>query len=485
MENFINWMNGYIWSPAMLILVLGGGLLFSFKSGFVQIRKVKEMISLMFKGINSEEQEQGVSSFQALTMSVASRVGTGNIAGVATAIAAGGPGAIFWMWLVAILGAATSYVESTLAQIYKEKHGNEFRGGPAYYIDKGLKNKPLAKVFALVAMVAFGAALNMPQSNTIAASAEQAFGISPAISGLVISILFAIVVFGGVRRIANVAEKLVPFMAIMYIVVAIILILVNITTLPSIIVLIFKSAFSFKAGFGALLGTAIMNGVKRGVYSNEAGMGTAPHAAAAANVKHPAEQGLVQSFSVYIDTLFVCTATAFMILITGKYNFGDFSGAVNAAGEAIAAGPIYTQMALDTLINGWGSIFVSVAVFFFAFTTMIALYYYGETNLVYLLKGENKIAKNAFRLFVTGALFFGAVKSSGVIWSFADFGMGVSTWINISVIIIFHKPAIKALRDYEDQKEKGIKQPVFDPANLGIENADYWESEIHSKKNIG
>lgn len=486
MENIINALNGVIWSTPLLVLILGGGLFFSLITGFVQIRKIKEMIRLMYKGISSENDGDGVSSFQALTMSVASRVGTGNIAGVATAIGLGGPGAVFWMWIVAILGAATSFVESTLAQIYKEKHDNEFRGGPAYYIEKGLNNKTLASIFAFIAMLAFGACLNMPQANTIAVSLNQAFGISPYITAVFICLAFAVIVFGGVKRIASVAEKIVPFMAIAYIIVALILIVVNIQSLPAIIMLIIKSAFNAEPVFAGMLGSAISWGVKRGVFSNEAGMGTAPHAAAAANVSHPAEQGLIQSFSVYIDTLFVCTATAFMILITDSYNV------VNAKGELIInnignveIGPIYTQLAVDSLINGWGSIFVAIAVFFFAFTTMIALYYYGETSLVYLTKGENKVAKTTLRLFVTASLFYGAVKTSGIIWGFADLGMGVSAWINIFVIILFHKPAIKALKDYEKQRKNGIESPSFDPIKLGIKNADYWEEEIKSKKMVG
>jgi len=486
MGNLINVLNGLVWSTPLLVLVLGGGLFFTIATRFVQIRQLKEMVTLMFKGIRSEKTETGVSSFQALMMSVASRVGTGNIAGVATAIGLGGPGAVFWMWMVAILGASTSFIESTMAQIFKEKHGNEFRGGPAYYIERGLKSKALASFFAFTAMVAFGAFLNMPQANTISSSMNQAFGISPLFSGILICTLFGVIVFGGVKRIASVAEMLVPFMAIAYIAVAIIIIIVNIQSVPAVFSLIFKSAFNAEPLFGGMIGSAISWGVKRGVFSNEAGMGTAPHAAAAANVKHPAEQGFVQAFSVYIDTLFVCSATAFMILITNMYNVVGPDGEliVNNIGD-VEIGPVYTQMAVDTLVSGWGSIFVAVAVFFFAFTTMISLYYYGETSLVYLTKGENKSAKTAFRLFVVASLYYGAVKTSGIIWGFADLGMGVSAWINIIVILLFHKPAIKALKDYETQKSQGVAQPIFNPVDLGIENADYWENEFKANKKVG
>lgn len=324
-------------------------------------------------------------------------------------------------------------------------------------------------------MLAFGACLNMPQANTIATSVQQAFGVSPYITAALLSMTFAVIVFGGVKRIASIAEKIVPFMAIAYILVALVLIVANIQVLPGVLALIMKSAFSAEPAFAGIIGSAISWGVKRGVFSNETGMGTAPHAAAAANVKHPTEQGLIQSFSVYIDTLFVCTATAFMILITNSYNVVDASGEfiVSNLGN-VEIGPVYTQLAVDTLVNGWGSIFIAIAVFFFAFTTIIALYYYGETSLVYLTKDENKAALTALRLFVIGALFFGAVKTSGVIWGFADLGMGLSAWINIIAILFFHKPALKTLKDYEEQKSRGIEEPVFDPAKLGIKNADYW-----------
>lgn len=485
MEEIINTLNGFVWSKPMLALVLGGGLFFSIKTRFMQIRLVKEMIVLMFKGINSEREETGVSSFQALAMSVASRVGTGNIAGVAAAIGFGGPGAVFWMWVVASVGACTAFIESTLAQIYKENHGDEFRGGPAYYIERGLKNKMLAAVFAFSAMLVFGACLNMPQANTIASSVQKAFGISPYVTGVIICIAFAVIVFGGVKRIATVAQAVVPFMASAYVAVALILIIANIQLIPSLISLIVKSAFNVQPLFAGMFGSAITWGVKRGVFSNEAGMGTTPHAAAAAAVKHPAEQGLVQAFSVYIDTLFVCTATAFMILITNMYNVVGSDGEfiVNNIGD-VEIGPIYTQMAVDTLINGWGSIFVAVAVFFFAFTTIISLYYYGETCLVYLTKSESQIEKTIFRLFVVVAIYFGAIKTSGVIWGFADLGMGVSAWINIVAIILLHKPALKALEDYEKQKEIGIEEPIFDPVKLGIENADFWERNFRKSNTI-
>ncbi len=473
--DIINKINALLWSTPMLALVLGGGLFFTFKTRFMQIRLIKEMSSLMFSGIKGGKTENGVSSFQALSMSVASRVGTGNIAGVATAIALGGPGAIFWMWVVAILGAATSFVECTLSQIYKVKHGNEFRGGPAYYLERGLKSKVLAVFFAVATLIGYGWCLFTPQSNTIAASMNQAFGIPVAVSGAVLCVLFAVIIFGGVKRIASFAEKVVPFMAIAYIIVSIIIIVANFKAIPSVIALIVKSAFNAETAFAGMIGSAISWGVKRGIYSNEAGQGTAPHAAAAADVKHPAEQGLVQALSVYIDTLFVCSATAFMILITNKYNVigpdGEFI--VNNIGN-IDIGPVYTQLAVDSLFTNWGSMFVAVAVFFFAFTSIIAAYYYGETNLVYLLKKENKNAITVLRFIVMGAVFFGAVKTSSLIWGFADIGVGVMAWVNIIGILIFHKPALKALEDYEKQKSQGINKPVFDPVKLGIEDADYW-----------
>ena len=317
MNEIVNAINGVIWSPALIYLCLGVGLYFSLRSRFLQLRHMKEMVRLMFQGKGNDA---GVSSFQALSMTLAGRVGTGNIAGVATAITFGGPGALFWMWMVAFLGASSAFVESTLGQVYKEKINGEYRGGPAFYIEKGLGMKWYAWTFAIATIFACGVLLPGVQANSIGSSLQTAFDIDPNVTAAGLALLLGFIIFGGVKRIANFASTVVPFMALGYIIVACVIIALNIGQLPGVILLIWKSAFGMEAGFGAILGLAIMWGVKRGVYSNEAAQGTGPHASSAAAVSHPAKQGLVQAFSVYIDTLFVCSATGFMLLITGLYN---------------------------------------------------------------------------------------------------------------------------------------------------------------------
>lgn len=324
MNELVSAINGVIWSPALIFLCLGVGLYFSLRSRFLQLRHIKLMITLMFQG---RPTEAGVSSFQALTMTLAGRVGTGNIAGVATAITFGGPGALFWMWIVAFLGASSAFVESTLGQVYKEKINGEYRGGPAFYIEKGLGVKWYAWLFAIVTIFSCGLLLPGVQANSIGASLDIAFGLSPNVTAALLAVLLSFIIFGGVKRIASFSSMVVPFMALGYIIVACVIIAINIDQLPSVILLIWKSAFGLEAGFGAILGQAIMWGVKRGVYSNEAAQGTGPHASSAAAVSHPVKQGLVQAFSVYIDTLFVCSATGFMLLITGLYNVQGVDGA--------------------------------------------------------------------------------------------------------------------------------------------------------------
>ena len=390
MENLVSILNGIIWSNALIVLCLGTGLYFSVRTRFLQVRHFKEMFRLLFDGKSTDS---GVSSFQALSMSLAGRVGTGNIAGVATAIAFGGPGAMFWMWLVAFLGASTAFIEATLAQIYKEKHLGQLRGGPAFYIERGLGVKWFGVLFAVVSVISAGVLLPGVQANSVADGIKNAFNLDTWITGTGVVLIFAAIVFGGVKRIAKFTEYVVPFMAIGYIVIALLIIIVDIKHLPDVILLVFKSAFNMEAGFGAVFGLAVQWGVKRGIYSNEAGQGTAPHIAAAANVSHPVKQGLVQSFSVYIDTLLVCSATGFMLLMTGKYNvynpaFGtdEASEFLYTGAQNIAVGPGFTQSAMDTIFPGFGSYFVAIALFFFAFTTILAYYYIAETNISYLTR---------------------------------------------------------------------------------------------------
>lgn len=483
MSDFITALNGVLWSTPVIYILLGVGLVFSILTRFLQVRHIKEMVVLMFQGKSSEA---GVSSFQALSIALSGRVGTGNIAGVATAIAFGGPGAVFWMWAIAFIGASSAFVESTLAQIYKVKQDGQYRGGPAYYIEKGMGVKWFAVLFALAALVAMAVLMPGVQSNSIAAGMENAFGIKPAITGIAIILLLGFIIFGGVKRIANAAQIIVPFMALGYILLSVVIVIMNITELPGVISLIFRSAFGMDSAFGGLIGMAIAWGVKRGVYSNEAGQGTGPHPAAAAEVSHPAKQGLVQAFSVYIDTLFVCSATAFMILFTGMYNTQAENGSfiVNNLAD-VTPGPGYTQAAIDSAVPGFGAGFVAVALFFFAFTTIMAYYYIAETNIAYLMRKRNsKWAMFALKLIILAASFYGTIRTAELAWALGDAGLGIMVWLNVIAILILAKPALITLKDYERQKKKGL-DPVFDPKSLGIKNADFWENEyVGDRENV-
>ena len=475
MNELVSAINGVIWIPALIFLCLGVGLYFSLRSRFLQLRHIKHMITLMFQGGATDA---GVSSFQALTMTLAGRVGTGNIAGVATAITFGGPGALFWMWVVAFLGASSAFVESTLGQVYKEKINGEYRGGPAFYIEKGLGVKWYAWLFAIVTIFSCGLLLPGVQANSIAASLDIAFGLNPNVTAAILAVLLSFIIFGGVKRIASFSSMVVPFMALGYIIVACVIIAINIEKLPAVILLIWKSAFGLEAGFGAILGQAIMWGVKRGVYSNEAAQGTGPHASSAAAVSHPVKQGLVQAFSVYIDTLFVCSATGFMLLITGLYNVQGVDGAALYTGIAgVAAGPGYVQTAMESMMPGFGNYFVAIALFFFAFTTIIAYYYIAETNIAYI---NRKIHRPwltfLLKLCLMASTVYGTIRTADLAWGLGDIGVGLMAWLNIIAIVLLHKKAFASLKDYETQNAQGI-DPQFDPVRLGIKNADYWLGE--------
>ena len=480
MEAFVGQLNDIIWSSALIYLCLGSGLYFSLRTRFLQVRHFRHMLKLMRAGRSSES---GVSPFQALTMSLSGRVGTGNIAGVATAIAMGGPGAVFWMWMVAFLGASTAYVEATLAQIYKEYDDNgEYRGGPAYYIEKAMGQDWYAWLFAVATIIAVGFCLPGIQANSIVAAMGNAWSIPPLATALFIAVGVALIIFGGVKRIAHFTQVAVPAMAAGYIAIALLVLAVNIDQFPGVIKLIISSAFGMEAGFGAIIGMAVQWGVKRGIYSNEAGQGTAPHAAAAAEVSHPAKQGLVQAFSVYVDTLMICTATAFMILMTGLYNVAGPDGAMLYEGIAGAeAGPAYVQASFDTVLPGFGSGILAIALLFFAFTTIIAYYYVAETNVVYI---NRKVHRGWLVLLLKALLLtsvmYGALKSADVAWALGDVGVGLMAWLNIVAILIIQKPAILALKDYETQLDQGVN-PVFDPEKLGIEKADFWAKKINDK----
>lgn len=472
MEEILNSINGIIWSNALIILCLAVGIYFSIVTRFLQVRYLKDMVKLLFGGKTSGK---GVSSFQAFSIAISGRVGTGNIAGVATAIAMGGPGAVFWMWLIAFLGAASAFIEATLGQIYKELKDGQYRGGPAFYIEKGLGIKWYAVVFAVATVLSTAIFLPGVQSNSIAQSVHAAFNVPVAVTGGIVSLLLALIIFGGVKRIGKVAELVVPFMAGGYILMAVIIIVLNISELPSVVSLIFRSAFNMEATFAGVFGSAIAWGIKRGIYSNEAGQGTAPHAAAAAEVSHPAKQGLVQAFSVYVDTLFVCSATAFMILITNKYNVVNPTGGFLVESlPGIAYGPAFTQQAVNTHFPSVGGGFVAISLLFFAFTTIMAYYYYAETNLSYLDKKGNKWMIWALRVLIIVTTFYGSIKTATSAWTLGDIGVGLMAWLNVVAILFLQKPALKALKDYKAQKKAGI-DPVFHPAKLGIKNADEWE----------
>ncbi|SBT16936.1 Amino-acid carrier protein AlsT [Marinomonas gallaica] len=498
MQEFIDFLNGVIWSPALIYLCLGAGLFYSILTRFAQVRHFKEMWSLLF---NSTPSEKGISSFQALAVSLSGRVGTGNIAGVAAAIGFGGPGAVFWMWVVAFLGASTAYAESTLGQIYKVNDNGQYRGGPAYYFEKGLRLKWLGVLFALASILACGVFLPGIQANSVGNAVAQVFGSGDIISTsfgevgttklvalAVILVVLAFIIFGGIKRIANFTQVIVPFMAMGYVIMALIVVFLNLDQVPGIFGLIISDAFSAQAGFGAAIGW----GVKRGVYSNEAGQGTGPHAAAAAEVQHPSQQGLVQAFSVYVDTLFVCTATALMILITQKYNVqgtlpdGQFI-VQNLPADVIIASPAFTQMALQSIFGGFGSAFVGIALFFFAFTTILAYYYIAETNVAYLRRAlKINVSLTFVKLLIMFMVAYGTVNTAGYIWNLGDVGVGLMAWLNIvGIIAIFFmaRPTMKALKDYEDQKAAGVEEYTFDPKALGIQGADFWEQRLEEQKN--
>ena len=477
-EKIIDTVNGLVWSPALVVLCLAAGLYFSFGTRFVQVRRFGEMARLLFS--TDKKQNTGITSFQAFAMALSGRVGTGNIVGVATAIGYGGPGAIVWMWIIAFLGAGSAFAEATLAQIFKENHKGEYRGGPAYYIEKGLKAKWLAVAFAVCAVVACGLFMPPVQSNGIAESFANTLNIPSYWVGLVVAGLIAVVIIGGVKRIANVAQVVAPFMAIVYILLSIVILIIHASEVPAVFGGMLRSAFGMNEVLGGILGSTIAWGVKRGIYSNEAGQGTGPIVAAAAKVSHPVKQGMVQAFSVYVDTLLVCTATAVMILACKTYNvYGADGGMLYASQVAQLGEPgvSYTTAAISTLLGQKaGGLVVSFALFFFAFTTIMAYYYYAETNLVYLFgKGrKEKLFIWILRIGLIAAVFYGTLNKASLMWSLGDIGVGAMAWINIIAILLLSMIPFRALRSYEKQKKAG-KEPEFDPDELNIKNADFWK----------
>jgi len=474
LQAIVDQINSYVWSIPLVVLCLGAGVYFSIRTRFLQVRLIKDMVGQLFKGHSSK---RGLSSFQGFAMALGGRVGTGNIAGVATAISFGGPGALFWMWMIAFLGAGSAYIESALAQVWKEEIRGVYRGGPSYYIEKGLGQKWYAVLFALITILSCGILLPGIQANSIAVAFQNVYRpLTPALTGIALTALLGLIIFGGVKRIGKTAELLVPFMAIGYVLMAIIIIVLDFKRVPSMLALVVSSAVGKNAVFGGIVGSAISWGVKRGIFSNEAGQGTGPQAAAAAEVAHPAQQGLVQAFSVYVDTLFVCSATGFMILLTGTYNVSDGRGGylVNNL-PGVEASPVWTQQGIDTLLRGFGAHFVAIALFFFAFTTLMAYAFYTESNVAYLFKAKSKIMIPLARVFLLAMTFFGAVRTIRLAWALGDIGVGLMAWLNIIAILLLTKVGLATLKDYEAQR-KGGRALCFDPKKLGIRDAGLWDT---------
>ncbi|MBN2295818.1 MAG: alanine:cation symporter family protein [Pirellulales bacterium] len=476
--NFSVAVDDFFWSQIMIYGCLGAGIFFSVLMRFPQLRLIKDMVRQLFKGKASDS---GVSSFQGFAMALGGRVGTGNITGVASAIFFGGPGAVFWMWAIAFLGAGSAYIESALSQVWKDEVHGEYRGGPAYYIEKGLKSRALGIAFAVLTIFGCGLALPGIQSNAFAQAAKLSLGMQPWMVGVLYAVLIGYVVFGGGRRIAKAAERIVPFMAIAYMAVAVVILLVHFDKIWGVLELIFSSAFNMNAVYGAVFGKAVQWGVKRGIFSNEAGQGTGAQASGAAEVSHPAKQGLVQAFSVYVDTLLVCTATAVMILATNAFNVADPAnqgGFIQLHLQGVQASN-FTQYAVNSLVPGAGGAFVAIALFFFTFTTVLAYAFYSDSSVAYLFKrnaqGDGyKYGILFSRIAVVTMSFIGAVSSVDVVWNFGSAAVGAMAWFNIVVILLLAKPGIATLRDYEEQRKMGL-DPVFVPSRLGIKDAEIWE----------
>lgn len=463
-ENIVGQLNNFIYSYLMIYMLVGIGLFFTIRTKFVQFRLLPEMFRVITeKAPIRKDGKKGISSFQAFTISAASRIGTGNVAGVATAIALGGPGAVFWMWIIALIGAGSSFIESTLAQVYKVRDGEAFRGGPAYYMQKGLKKRWMGIIFAVAITLCYGFVFNSVQSNTISLAFNDSFGTSRIVMGLILAFLTAIIIFGGLKRIVSITTYLVPVMAIIYIILALVVMVLNITEIPSVFMLIFKSAFGLEEAFGGMIGAAIMNGIKRGLFSNEAGMGSVPNAAATADVSHPVKQGLIQTLGVFIDTLIICTATAMIVLLSDAYLQADATS-INL-----------TQASLTDHIGSWAGVLLAFIIFMFAFSSVIGNYYYGETNIGFIK--ESKLAINIYRVLVVAFVYFGAVAKVQLVWDLADVFMGVMAFINLIAILMLWKVAKKVLDNYLAQKKAG-KDPVFYADEVdGLGETDCWERD--------
>ena len=465
MNELITQVNDMLWSYVLIAALIGCGLWFTWRMRFVQFRMVGEMVRLLTdKAFPSRTGHRHVTSFQAFAVSVATRVGTGNLAGVATAISVGGPGAVFWMWLIALMGSATAFVESTLAQLYKQPHTHSFIGGPAYYIKKGMHSGWMSILFAVLITITFGLSYNSIQSNTICGAMQHAFGWSPLWVGIVLSVLALVIVFGGIHRIARVSAVLVPLMAIGYFLLALFIIVTNIGLIPHVLKVIVTNAFGLEQAVGGGLGAAMMNGSKRGLFSNEAGEGSAPNVAATATVSHPVKQGLIQALGVFTDTLVVCSCTAFIILISGLYQSPELNGIA------------LTQSALQSEVGAVGPVFIAIAILLFAFSSIIGNYYYGEANIRFMTDRRWVIV--VYRICSAGVMvMFGALATLDLVWSLGDLCMALLTACNLVAIAYLGRYAFHLLDDYREQKRNGIKDPVFHRSQLPeiAHELDCWE----------
>ena len=447
LNQIVSNINLYLWNYLIIFILIGAGLFFTMTTGAVQIRMFKEMVRLVASGAGTKTYKNHVSSFQAFCVSTASRVGVGNIAGIAIAVVLGGPGAIFWMWVIALIGSATGFIESTLAQIYKEpiaKGG--FYGGPAYYIRYGLNSKFLSILFAILITITFGWIYNSVQANTLAASLHT-FGIDVTYTGIVVSVLLGLIIFGGIQRVAKISEIIVPIMAVLYIGTALFVVLMNIQEFPAMIHKIVSSAFDPYAAGGGFMGATMMNGIKRGLFSNEAGEGSVPNAAATAAVHHPVEQGLVQAFGVFLDTFIICTSSAFIVLIVGDYSITGLTGIA------------LVQHNLEAQLGAWAPYAVTVFIIMFSFSSLVGNYYYGEININHLT--DKKYVLHLFRIGVVAMAFIGSIASLDLVWNLADLFMAFLVLTNVSSILRMGRTAGLALDDYIKQRKAGIQTPVF------------------------
>lgn len=479
-DNVIYAILGVVWHDAVCWYTLGVGLFFTIVLLGAQFRYLPKTLKMMMSSSKEKGSEKGISNWSGLMMTVGGRVGTGNIVGVAAAIAAGGPGAVFWMWMVAILGSAASFVEATLAQIYKNRSANgQYYGGQAYYAEKGLGIKWYAGLVAVILLLANVFGNPTVQANTIASTVSAATGAPMIVVGIVVTALLAFIVFGGIRRLSSFANKLVPFMCVGYLLIAIILVLVNITKIPSVFAMIFSSALNPQSAMGGLMGAALSWGVRRGVYSSEAGQGAGAAAAAAVDASHPIEQGMTQALSVFIDTLVVCTLTALTILVTGCYNVAGVVENIPGLDSAD-----FAQTAVSSVLP-FGDIILAVMLSVFAFTSLMGYYYQAETAFQFMMRKRSaaaqKIALNVMRVLFLFMVFIASTWTSQRVWNLCDVGGGLLSWSHLTLILLICGPVIKAVRDYDKQIKAGIKEPVFDPVKLKIKNADLW-TEINAER---